>query len=105
MGKDLNNNNYIIDLCETPHLLIAGTTGSGKSMFINSLLLQLINNYDKNYLSLSLIDPKKVELSIYKNVEQVSEVADNLQSAKKILANALIEISKRYELLELFMLN
>ena len=66
-GKDLNNNNYIVNLCETPHLLVAGTTGSGKSVFINSILINLLNNYKKDYLELSLIDPKKVELSIYKN--------------------------------------
>ena len=99
-GKDLNNNDYIVNLCSTPHLLIAGTTGSGKSMFINNLLINLITNYKKDYLQLSLIDPKKVELNIYKNVEQVQKIANNLNDAKKILQDALIEIDKRYKLLE-----
>ena len=91
-GKDLNNNNFIIDLCQTPHLLVAGTTGSGKSVFINSILSQLIKNYNKNELELSLIDPKRVELSIYKNVEHVKELATDLQSARTVLQNALNEV-------------
>ena len=99
-GKDLNNNNFIVDLCQMPHLLIAGTTGSGKSMFINSILINLLNNYDIKYLQISLIDPKKVELSIYKDVSQVKEIANNLQDTKSILTNALIEIDRRYKLLE-----
>ncbi len=99
-GKDLNNNNYIVNLCETPHLLVAGTTGSGKSVFINSILINLLNNYKKDYLELSLIDPKKVELSIYKNCEQVKEIANNLTDTKQILKNTLLEIDKRYKILE-----
>ncbi len=99
-GKDLNNNNFIIDLCQTPHLLVAGTTGSGKSVFINSILSQLIKNYNKNELELSLIDPKRVELSIYKNVEHVKELATDLQSARTVLQNVLNEVKKRYKLLE-----
>ncbi len=100
-GKDLNNNNYIVDLCNTPHLLIAGTTGSGKSMFINSILINLLNNYKKDYLELSLIDPKKVELSIYKNVKQVKEIANTLSESRKVLENILLEIDTRYKQLEL----
>ena len=100
LGKDLNNNNYTINLCETPHLLIAGTTGSGKSVFINSILINLLNNYKKDYLELSLIDPKKVELSIYKNCEQVKEIANNLAETKQILKNVLLDIDYRYRQLE-----
>lgn len=100
-GKDLNNKTYTVNLCETPHLLVAGTTGSGKSVFINCILSTLIRNYDKDYLQLSLIDPKKVELSIYKNAKQVKEIATNLQEARNILENALTEIDNRYKTLEL----
>ena len=81
-------------------MLVAGTTGSGKSVFINSILSQLIKNYNKNELELSLIDPKRVELSIYKNVEHVKELATDLQSARTVLQNALNEVKKRYKLLE-----
>ena len=101
LGKDLNNNNYMVDLCETPHLLIAGTTGSGKSVFINSILINLLNNYKKDYLELSLIDPKKVELSIYKNCAQVKEIGNTLSESKQILKNVLLEIDRRYKQLEL----
>lgn len=99
-GKDLNNNNYIVDLCSTPHLLIAGTTGSGKSVFINSILINLLNNYKKNYLEISLIDPKKVELSIYKNCEQVKEIANDLKDSRTLLNNILFEIDYRYRQME-----
>lgn len=102
LGKDLNNNNYIINLCDTPHLLVAGTTGSGKSVFINSILINLLNNYKKDYLQISLIDPKKVELSIYKNCEQVKEIANNLAETKQILKNALLDIDYRYRQLETY---
>lgn len=100
LGKGLNNNNYKINLCDTPHLLVAGTTGSGKSVFINSIICQLISNYSKNELELSLIDPKKVELSIYKNVEHVTDIATDLQSATTVLQNAIKQVEQRYKLLE-----
>lgn len=100
LGKDLNNTDYKIDLCQTPHLLVAGTTGSGKSVFINSILSQLIETYSKSELELSLIDPKKVELSIYKDVDHVKELATDLQSATTVLQNALNEVEKRYKLME-----
>lgn len=100
LGKDLNNNTYNIDLCSTPHLLISGTTGSGKSVFINTILLSLINNYKPNDLRLNLIDPKQVELSIYNNIKHVDEVTSSLTGAKKILNSALLEINRRYKSFE-----
>ena len=102
IGKDLNNNTYTIDLCKTPHLLVAGTTGSGKSVFLNTVLLNLINNYDDEYLNLFLIDPKRVELSIYKNIRQVDVggIARTLEGSKRMLLDILSKINERYELLE-----
>lgn len=100
LGKDLNNNNYMIDLCKTPHLLIAGTTGSGKSVFINTILVNLLNTYNKKQLEVSLIDPKRVELSNYKYLEQITDFADNLGDAKSLLFKAVDETKKRYKLLE-----
>lgn len=99
-GKDLNNKNFMVNLCETPHLLIAGTTGSGKSMLINSIIINLLNTYKRGTLELYLIDPKRVELNIYKNTNQVKQIADTLESAKDILTSSIEEIEKRYQILE-----
>ncbi len=74
--------------------------GSGKSVFLNSLLAQLIEKYNKGILNISLIDPKRVELSRYQNADQVTEFADNTTSARAILTNAVAEIEKRYKRLE-----
>ena len=102
LGKDLNNNDYIINLCETPHLLVAGTTGSGKSVFVNSILINLLNNYKKDYLEVSLIDPKKVELSIYKKCDQVKQIANTLEETRTLLNDVLFEIDYRYRQLECY---
>lgn len=100
-GKDLNNNNYYVDLCKTPHLLISGTTGSGKSVFINNIILNLLYNYTPKELNLIMIDPKKVELSIYKNIPHLkAEIATETETAKKLLDYVIKEMYKRYELLQ-----
>lgn len=99
-GKDLNNNDFMVNLCETPHLLIAGTTGSGKSMFINSILINLLKTYKKDDLELYLIDPKRVELNIYKDTCQVKAFVDTLEKTKSLLALSIAEIEERYKKME-----
>ena len=98
LGKDLNNNIFSIDLCKMPHLLIAGTTGSGKSVFINSIILNLLYNYTPQELNFILIDPKRVELSIYNNIPHLkTETATDTETAKKCLDFAIGEMMTRYE--------
>lgn len=100
-GKDLNNNIFKVDLCKMPHLLVAGTTGSGKSVFLNTIILNLLYNYTPQELNLLMIDPKKVELSIYKDIPHLkTEIATDTDTAKKVLDFAIDEMLKRYELLQ-----
>ena len=68
IGKDISGNIEVIDLSKTPHLLVAGTTGSGKSVFINTLLTSILYKFSPNELRLILIDPKMLELSVYNDI-------------------------------------
>ena len=68
IGKDISGKIEVIDLSKTPHLLVAGTTGSGKSVFINNLLASLLYKFSPDELRLILIDPKMLELSVYNDI-------------------------------------
>ena len=68
IGKDISGNIEVIDLSKTPHLLVAGTTGSGKSVFINTLLASVLYKFSPKELRLILIDPKMLELSVYNDI-------------------------------------
>ena len=68
IGKDISGNIEVIDLSKTPHLLVAGTTGSGKSVFINTLLASILYKFSPDNLRLILIDPKMLELSVYNDI-------------------------------------
>ena len=68
IGKDISGKIEVIDLSKTPHLLVAGTTGSGKSVFINTLLTSLLYKFAPSELRLILIDPKMLELSVYNDI-------------------------------------
>ncbi len=70
IGKKINNENFIVDLATMPHLLMAGATGQGKSVGLNAILISLLYKKHPSQLKLVLIDPKKVELSIYKTIEK-----------------------------------
>jgi len=70
IGKKINNENFIVDLATMPHLLMAGATGQGKSVGLNAILVSLLYKKHPSQLKLVLIDPKKVELSIYKTIEK-----------------------------------
>ncbi|HDS09273.1 MAG TPA: DUF87 domain-containing protein, partial [Firmicutes bacterium] len=89
IGKDIEGKVIVDNLKEMPHLLIAGTTGSGKSVFMNNIILSIINNASPNDLRLVLIDPKRVEFSIYKRLPHLLmpvqvEAKKSAEALKKI---------------------
>ncbi|MDI9358651.1 MAG: DNA translocase FtsK 4TM domain-containing protein [Phycisphaerales bacterium] len=109
LGKQIDNENFIVDLASMPHLLMAGATGQGKSVGINAVLVSLLYKKHPSQLKLVLVDPKKVELSLYKIIEQhflaklPGEEDAIITDTKKVIytLNALcIEMDNRYGLLQ-----
>jgi S-DNA-T family DNA segregation ATPase FtsK/SpoIIIE len=99
LGKDLEGRPIIADLAKMPHLLIAGATGSGKSVCINSIITGLVYRYTPRELRMLMIDPKMVELSMYNMLPHLrhSVVTDNKQAAQT-LKWTIHEMERRYEL-------
>ncbi len=109
LGKKIDNENFIVDLTSMPHLLMAGATGQGKSVGLNAILVSLLYKKHPSQLKLVLIDPKKVELSIYTSIEKhflaklPGEEDAIITDTKKVIhtLNALcIEMDNRYDLLK-----
>jgi DNA segregation ATPase FtsK/SpoIIIE, S-DNA-T family len=109
IGKKIDNENFIVDLASMPHLLMAGATGQGKSVGLNAILVSLLYKRHPSQLKLVLIDPKKVELSIYRHIEKhflaklPGEEDAIITDTKKVVhtLNALcIEMDNRYDLLK-----
>jgi S-DNA-T family DNA segregation ATPase FtsK/SpoIIIE len=109
IGKKIDNENFIVDLTSMPHLLMAGATGQGKSVGINAILVSLLYKKHPSQLKFVLVDPKKVELSIYKAIEKhflaklPGEEDAIITDTKKVVhtLNALcIEMDNRYDLLK-----
>ncbi|WP_445663934.1 DNA translocase FtsK [Heyndrickxia sp. FSL W8-0423] len=99
LGLDISGNPIITDLRKMPHGLIAGATGSGKSVCINSILVSLLYKATPNELKLLLIDPKMVELAPYNHIPHlVSPVITNVKAATAALKWAVEEMERRYEL-------
>jgi DNA segregation ATPase FtsK/SpoIIIE, S-DNA-T family len=100
LGKDLNGRPYVADLAKMPHLLIAGATGSGKSICINTLITSLIYRHSPKTLRLLMIDPKMVELSMYAELPHLRHpVVTDPQDAATVLKWAVLEMGRRYSLL------
>ncbi|MEK9151467.1 MAG: DNA translocase FtsK [Patescibacteria group bacterium] len=101
LGQDVAGKNLLGDLRKMPHLLIAGRTGSGKSVCINTLLLSLLYQNSPEDLKLILVDPKRVELSAYKGIPHLktSVVVDN-KRVVNVLRWAVGEMERRYKLFE-----
>ena len=100
LGKDIVGNPFVTDLKKLPHLLIAGTTGSGKSVGINAMLLSLLYRNDPDHLKLILIDPKMLEFSIYNDIPHLlTPVIIEPKKAISALANMVSEMERRYKLM------
>ena len=101
LGKDITGNAQIIDLAQTPHLLIAGATGSGKSVCVNSLITSILYSKGPNDVKLIMIDPKIVELKLYNGVPHLlTEVITEPKKAYQALQYCLSEMERRYSLLD-----
>lgn len=100
LGKDVAGNPIVEDLARMPHLLIAGTTGSGKSVCINTILLSILMTRAPRQVQMILVDPKMVELQMYKNVPHLCcDVVTNMKKAPAVLQWAVDEMENRYALL------
>jgi DNA segregation ATPase FtsK/SpoIIIE, S-DNA-T family len=103
MGKDAYGEPAIIDLAGTPHLLVAGTTGAGKSVFINTLLVSLIIKFSPKQLRLIMLDPKQLELAPYSKLPHlIMPIVTDPQIASVALIWAIEEMERRYTLLKDF---
>jgi S-DNA-T family DNA segregation ATPase FtsK/SpoIIIE len=109
IGKKIDNENFIVDLASMPHLLMAGATGQGKSVGLNAILVSLLYKKHPSQLKFVLVDPKKVELSLYRVIEKhflaklPGEEESIITDTKKVVhtLNALcIEMDNRYDLLK-----
>ena len=102
LGNDLEGEPYIADLAKMPHILIAGATGTGKSVCLNAIITSLICRHGQDKLDLLMVDPKMVELSAYKQLPHLRKsVVTDPTKAARALKWAVIEMERRYKLLSL----
>lgn len=102
MGKDILGRTVITDLAKAPHMLVAGTTGSGKSVLVNALLLSLLLKYTPDELRLILIDPKMLELAPYNDIGHLlTPVVTDMTEAASALSWCVGEMERRYQLMAL----
>jgi DNA segregation ATPase FtsK/SpoIIIE, S-DNA-T family len=101
LGKDISGRAVFFDLADMPHLLVAGTTGSGKSVMLNALLTSLLLTTDPRQVKMVLIDPKRVELTHFGLIPHlITPVVTDVKKAANALAWAVAEMERRYEVLE-----
>jgi S-DNA-T family DNA segregation ATPase FtsK/SpoIIIE len=100
LGKDLEGKPVVADLAKMPHLLIAGATGSGKSVCVNTIITSLVYRHTPRTLRFLMVDPKMVELSVYNTLPHLRHkvITDN-RDAAAVLKWAVMEMQERYELL------
>jgi S-DNA-T family DNA segregation ATPase FtsK/SpoIIIE len=102
LGKDISGSSVWADLARMPHILIAGTTGSGKSGCINTMLCSILLRATPDEVRMILVDPKRVELGLYESIPHLlTPVVSSPKSAAAVLANVLTEMERRYERMSL----
>lgn len=100
LGKDISGNSLVVDLTKMPHLLVAGTTGSGKSVSLNAMLLSMLFKSTPEQLRLILIDPKMLELSVYDGIPHLlTPVITDMKDAANALRWCVAEMDRRYRLM------
>ena len=100
LGKDIGGNSVVADLARMPHLLIAGTTGSGKSVAINAMVLSLIYKAKPEHVRLIMVDPKMLELSVYEGIPHLlTPVVTDMKEAANALRWCVGEMDRRYRLM------
>ena len=100
LGKDIGGTPVIVDLAKMPHVLIAGTTGSGKSVCINALILSLVYKSTPEQVRLIMIDPKMLELAMYEGIPHLlSPVVTDMKQAANALRWCIVEMERRYRLM------
>jgi S-DNA-T family DNA segregation ATPase FtsK/SpoIIIE len=100
LGKDIAGNPVVVDLGKMPHLLVAGTTGSGKSVALNAMILSLLYKAEPKTIRLIMIDPKMLELSVYADIPHLlAPVVIDMKQAVNALTWCVAEMERRYKLL------
>ena len=109
LGEDTYGEKCYVDLTAMPHLLVAGRTGSGKSVFINTLITTLICKYTPEQLRLIMVDPKQIEFAAYENLPHLFDVegeplkiASDAEEARGVLEVAVDEMERRFELMKVY---
>ena len=100
LGKDIAGNPVVADLAKMPHLLVAGTTGSGKSVALNAMILALLYKSEPRSVRLILVDPKMLELSVYQDIPHLlAPVVTDMKQAANALSWCVAEMDRRYKLM------
>ena len=100
LGKDISGHPVVVDLATMPHLLVAGTTGSGKSVAINAMILSLLYKASSSDVRMIMIDPKMLELSVYEGIPHLlAPVVTDMKHASNALRWCVVEMDRRYRLM------